>query len=93
MPKINSKSLFVFQNENGEYYKGNGGRFTKNIKDARFFVSQKTACRHLFVKDYENLKLLEITINVVSEKEVTQQDFIDANNWDFESWKKKKSQL
>lgn len=80
---------YVIVNELGRFYTS-GQRFSDKLKDARLFVSEKTAIRHVFVKDYKGLKIAEVEMKVEPAREIRPEEYIEYGNWDYEKWANKK---
>lgn len=76
---------YIIENRDGLFYIGHCGKFSKDITKARIFKSPKTAIRHYWSEnEYDDLKLLEITIDVSKcGLTITDELFETYNNYNY----------
>lgn len=87
--------FYVIKNSNNEFYIGHTGRFSNDISKARLFKSEKTAIRHLYVEDYNDLFVLEVKFlfDLKNEIKITEEAYKTYNNYNYESWIRKQKSV
>lgn len=90
---MKQNTYFSFINPKGEIYAG-GGRWSKNLKDIKMFVSQKTATKNLICKTYQEYleaELIKVSIAITESRQVeTAEGYCEyEGNWYYEQAKKK----
>lgn len=72
-----SEIVFAIRNEKGEYATYGNHEFCVNLRFARLYKSKKTALDNYFNRkgNYENLKLVKIKIEEISEEDIKPSEF------------------
>lgn len=71
------KEVYAIKNKEGLFATYGRSEFLKDIRFARLYKSKKTALRHYFnnKNNYDDLTLVKIQINVISEEKLKASDF------------------
>ena len=86
-----NKTYYTFMDLDGNYYAGMSVRWSKNLKDARLFVSEKTAYSNFYsrtLEEYKNAILVKVNMTVQPMKDVD-ADVDFANNSNYQRAKKR----
>lgn len=72
-----SEIVYAIRNEKGEYATYGASEFKENLRFARLYKSKKTALGNYFNRkgNYENLKLIKIKIEEISEEDINLSEF------------------
>lgn len=73
------REVYVIKNQDGLYATYGRSEFKEDLRFARLYKSKKTALQHYYNnnRNYENLTLVKIKLEVVDEEKLNPKDFAE----------------